>query len=78
MGDELVITFDNGVPVAIDGETVTALQAIQEICRRASTHALDTFVEVSQEHVSGEVRMVLHGGRAVVTAPRPEKRYEHV
>lgn len=78
MGDELVITFDNGVPVAIDGETVTALQAIREICRRASTHALDTFTEVSQEHMSGEVRMVLHEGRAVVMEPRPEKRYEHV
>ena len=78
MGDELVITFDNGVPVAIDGETVTALQAIQQISRRASAHALDTFAEVSQEHVSGEVRMVLHAGRAVVTEPRPEKRYENV
>ncbi|MFI7678875.1 hypothetical protein [Actinophytocola sp. NPDC049390] len=78
MGDELVITFDNGVPVAIDGETVTALQAIQQICRRASTHALDTFVEVSQQHVSGEVHLVLHAGRAVVTEPRPEKRYENV
>jgi argininosuccinate synthase len=78
MGDELVITFDHGVPVAIDGETVTALQAIQQICRRASEHVLDAVAEVSQEHVSGEVRMVLHGGRAVMTAPRPEKRYEHV
>jgi argininosuccinate synthase len=26
-----VITFDEGVPVAIDGETVTMLQAVQEL-----------------------------------------------
>jgi argininosuccinate synthase len=28
---EVVITFDEGVPVAIDGETVTMLQAVQEL-----------------------------------------------
>jgi argininosuccinate synthase len=32
--------------------------------------ALDTFVAESQAHVSGEVRMTLHGGRAVVTGRR--------
>jgi argininosuccinate synthase len=34
--------------------------------------ALDTFVTASQQHVSGEVRMTLHGGRAVVTGRRSE------
>ncbi|MFI9387124.1 hypothetical protein [Kutzneria sp. NPDC052558] len=29
--DQVVITFDEGVPVAIDGETVTMLQAVQEL-----------------------------------------------
>jgi argininosuccinate synthase len=142
--DELVITFDKGVPVAIDGETVTVLQAIQQLNRRAGAQgvgrldmvedrlvgiksrevyeapgalalitahqelesvtverdlarfkrqvdqrwgelvydglwfsplkdALDTFVGKSQEHVSGEIRMVLHGGRAVVTGRRSEQ-----
>jgi argininosuccinate synthase len=28
---DVVITFDQGVPVAIDGETVTMLQAVQEL-----------------------------------------------
>jgi argininosuccinate synthase len=28
---------------------------------------LDAFVESSQRHVSGDIRLVLHGGRAVVT-----------
>ncbi len=142
--DELVITFDKGVPVAIDGETVTPLQAVQQLNRRAGAQgvgrldmvedrlvgiksrevyeapgaialitahqeletvtverdlarfkrqveqrwselvydglwfsplkdALDTFIAKTQEHVSGEIRMVLHGGRAVVTGRRSEQ-----
>jgi argininosuccinate synthase len=140
----VVITFDKGVPVAIDGETVTVLQAIQQLNRRAGAQgvgrldlvedrlvgiksrevyeapgalalitahqelesvtverdlarfkrqvdqrwgelvydglwfsplkdALDTFVAKSQQHVSGEIRMVLHGGRAVVNGRRSEQ-----
>ncbi|WP_189060532.1 argininosuccinate synthase [Longimycelium tulufanense] len=142
--DELVLTFDRGVPVAIDGETVTVLQAIQELNRRAGAQGvgrldlvedrlvgiksrevyeapgaialitahqelenvtlerdlarfkrqveqrwtelvydglwfsplkdtLDTFVLDTQKHVSGDVRLVLHGGRAVVTGRRSEQ-----
>jgi argininosuccinate synthase len=142
--DELVITFDRGVPVAIDGETVTMLQAIQELNRRAGAHgvgridivedrlvgiksrevyeapgaialitahqelenvtverdlarfkrsveqrwgelvydglwfsplkdALDGFIAKTQEHVSGEIRLVLCGGNAVVTGRRSEQ-----
>ncbi|MGW0435794.1 argininosuccinate synthase [Micromonospora sp. NPDC003197] len=141
--DEIVITFDAGVPVAIDGETVTPYQAILELNRRAGAqgvgrldmvedrlvgiksrevyevpgaialitahqelenvtverevarfkkgvdqrwaelvydglwfsplkHALDAFVDDTQKYVSGEVRMVMHGGRAVVTGRRSE------
>jgi argininosuccinate synthase len=32
--------------------------------------ALDEFLQSSQEHVSGDIRMTLHGGRAVVTGRR--------
>ncbi|HEX3591951.1 MAG TPA: argininosuccinate synthase [Pseudonocardiaceae bacterium] len=142
--DELVITFDRGTPVAIDGETVTVLQAIAELNRRAGAqgvgrldmvedrlvgiksreiyeapgaialiaahqelenvtlerdlarfkrgveqrwgelvydglwfsplkNALDGFIATSQEHVTGEVRMTLHGGRAVVTGRRSDQ-----
>jgi argininosuccinate synthase len=142
--DELVITFDKGVPVAIDGETVTVLEAIQQLNRRAGAHgvgrldmvedrlvgiksreiyeapgaialitahqelenvtterdlarfkrqveqrwgelvydglwfsplkdALDTFIAKSQEHVTGEIRLVLHGGNAVVNGRRSEE-----
>ncbi|QWF77150.1 argininosuccinate synthase [Amycolatopsis sp. CA-230715] len=142
--DEVVITFDKGVPVAIDGETVTVLEAIQQLNRRAGAQgvgrldmvedrlvgiksreiyeapgaialitahqelenvtverdlarfkrtvdqrwgelvydglwfsplkdALDTFIQSSQEHVTGEIRMVLHGGTAVVNGRRSEE-----
>ncbi|WP_116049429.1 argininosuccinate synthase [Amycolatopsis palatopharyngis] len=142
--DELVITFDKGVPVAIDGETVTVLEAIQQLNRRAGAHgigrldmvedrlvgiksrevyeapgaialitahqelenvtlerdlarfkrqveqrwgelvydglwfsplkdALDGFIATTQEHVSGEIRMVLHGGTATVNGRRSEQ-----
>jgi argininosuccinate synthase len=141
--DEVVITFEAGVPVAIDGEKVTMLQAIQKLNERAGNagvgrldlvedrlvgiksrevyeapgaialitahqelenvtverdfarfkrqveqrwgeltydglwfsplkHALDTFVEESQRYVSGDIRMTLHAGRAVVTGRRSE------
>ncbi|MHA6799916.1 argininosuccinate synthase [Bounagaea algeriensis] len=136
--DEVVVTFDQGVPVAIDGETVTALQAVQELNRRAGAQgvgrldmvedrlvgiksreiyeapgalalitahqeledvtlerdqarfkrtvaqrwgelvydglwfsplkrSLDAFIDDTQRHVSGQIRMTLHAGRAVVT-----------
>jgi len=142
--DELVITFDKGVPVAIDGETVSVLQAITELNRRAGAQgvgrldmvedrlvgiksrevyeapgalalitahqelenvtlerdlarfkrtveqrwgelvydglwfsplkdALDTFIAQTQAHVSGEIRLTLHGGRAVVTGRRSDQ-----
>jgi argininosuccinate synthase len=141
--DEVVITFDRGNPVAIDGETVTPLQAVMELNRRAGAQgvgrldmvedrlvgiksrevyeapgaiallaahqelenvtverdvarfkrtvdqrwgelvydglwysplkgALDAFIDDTQKHVSGEIRLVLHGGRAVVTGRRSE------
>jgi argininosuccinate synthase len=35
--------------------------------------ALDGFVEEANEHVTGDIRMTLHGGRAVVTGRRSEE-----
>ncbi|SCG74178.1 argininosuccinate synthase [Micromonospora coxensis] len=141
--DEVVITFDAGVPVAVDGETVTAYQAILELNRRAGAQgvgrldmvedrlvgiksrevyeapgaialitahqeleavtverdlarfkksvdqrwgelvydglwfsplkgSLDAFIDDAQRHVTGEVRLTLHGGRATVTGRRSE------
>lgn len=142
--DELVITFDKGVPVAIDGEPVTVLEAIKRLNQRAGAHgigrldmvedrlvgiksrevyeapgaialitahqelenvtierdlarfkrqveqrwgelvydglwfsplkdALDGFVAKAQEHVTGDIRMVLHGGTATVTGRRSQE-----
>ena len=141
--DEVVITFDAGSPVALDGKPVTMLQAIEQLNTRAGgqgvgrldmvedrlvgiksrevyeapgaialitahqelesvtierelarfkkgvdrrwtelaydglwfsplKHALDEFIAASQEHVSGDIRMTLHGGKAVVTGRRSE------
>jgi len=35
--------------------------------------SLDSFIATSQEHVTGEVRMTLHGGQATVTGRRSEQ-----
>ena len=139
--DELIISFDQGRPVAIDGRPVTVLEAIQELNRRAGAQgvgrldvvedrlvgiksreiyeapgamvlinahqelehvtmerelsrykrqmeqrwselvydglwfsplkdALDTFVAKTQEYVSGDIRLVLHGGGIAVNGRR--------
>ena len=142
--DEVVLTFQGGVPVAIDGKPVTVLQAIEILNARAGAHgvgrldlvedrlvgiksreiyeapgaialitahqelenvtverdlsrfkktvgqrwtelvydglwfsplkrALDAFIEEANQHVTGDIRMTLHGGRAVVTGRRSEQ-----
>ncbi|WP_312247501.1 argininosuccinate lyase [Micromonospora sp. D75] len=38
--DDVVLTFDAGIPVAIDGETVTPYEAIRELNRRAGAHGV--------------------------------------
>ncbi|MCE5290047.1 MAG: argininosuccinate synthase [Nocardiaceae bacterium] len=139
--DEVIISFERGRPVAIDGRPVTVLEAIQEMNSRAGAHgigrldmvedrlvgiksrevyeapgaialimahrdletvtlerelgkykrqveqrwselvydglwysplkrALDVFIEETQQHVSGEIRMTLHGGSVVINGRR--------
>jgi len=141
--DEVVVRFEKGVPVALDGRPVSVLQAIQELNRRAGAqgvgrldmvedrlvgiksrevyeapgaialitahqelenvtverdlarfkrtvgqrwtelvydglwfsplkYVLDAFIAQTQEQVTGEVRMTLHGGRAVPTGRRSD------
>ena len=141
--DELVLTFLDGVPTAIDGVPVSVLQAIEQLNTRAGAQgvgrldmvedrlvgiksrevyevpgaqvlitahqelesltverdlarfkrgveqrwselvydglwfsplkrALDEFVRESQRHVSGEVRLTLHGGTCTVTGRRSQ------
>ncbi|WP_084957937.1 argininosuccinate synthase [Thermoactinospora rubra] len=142
--DEVVVTFEAGVPVALDGRPLTPYQIIGELNRRAGAQgvgridmvedrlvgiksrevyeapaaialitahmelenvtverdlarfkrgvdqrwselvydglwfsplkrALDAFIAEAQRHVSGDIRMTLHGGRAVVTGRRSEE-----
>ncbi|MEU2792180.1 argininosuccinate synthase [Streptomyces sp. NPDC007100] len=142
--DEVVVTFKEGVPVAIDGQPVTVLQAIQQLNERAGAQgigridivedrlvgiksrevyeapgaialitahqelenvtverelarykrqveqrwgelvydglwfsplkrALDGFIAEANQQVSGDIRMTLHGGRAVVTGRRSDQ-----
>ena len=139
--DEVVITFEGGVPVAIDGQSVSPYEAVIALNKRAGAqgvgrldmvedrlvgiksrevyeapgalalitahqelenvtverdvarfkkgvdqrwgelvydglwfsplkNALDAFIDDTQRHVSGEIRLTLHGGRAVVTGRR--------
>src|ERR1700749_4733229 len=139
--DEVIVGFERGVPVSIDGKPVSVLQAIQELNARAGAQgvgrldvvedrlggsksreiyeapgamvlitahtelepvtlerelgrfkrqtdqrwaelvydglwysplktALESFVAKTQEHVSGEIRMVLHGGHIAVNGRR--------
>ncbi|MDI9896688.1 argininosuccinate synthase [Rhodococcus sp. IEGM 1381] len=139
--DELIVSFDKGRPVAIDGRPVSVLEAIQELNSRAGAQgvgrldvvedrlvgiksreiyeapgamvliraheelehvtlerelgrykrhtdqkwaelvydglwysplkgALDTFVQHTQEHVSGDIRLVLHAGGIIVNGRR--------
>lgn len=139
--DELIISFEAGRPVAIDGRKVTMLQAIEELNRRAGAQgigrldmvedrlvgiksrevyeapgaialitahealedvtlerelarykrlvearwseevydglwfgplkrSLDAFIESTQEHVTGDIRMVLHAGKITVNGRR--------
>jgi argininosuccinate synthase len=139
--DEVVLTFTDGAPTAIDGAPVTMLEAIETLNTRAGAHgvgridmvedrlvgiksrevyeapgaltlieahrqlenltveketarfkrtveqrwaelvydglwfsplkrALDAFLVTASHHVSGDIRLVLHGGRATVTGRR--------
>ncbi|MFI7614245.1 argininosuccinate synthase [Nonomuraea terrae] len=147
--DEVVITFDEGVPVAVDGRALTPYEVVDELNRRAGAQgvgrvdlvedrlvgiksrevyeapgamtliaahmelenvtverdlarhkrgvdqrwgelvydglwfsplrrALDAFIAEAQRRVSGDIRMTLHGGRAVVTGRRSgDSLYDH-
>lgn len=142
--DEVIISFKEGVPVAIDGQELTPLEIIQELNRRAGAQgigridmvedrlvgiksreiyeapgamtlitahqalenltlereqarfkrsvdtrwaelvydaqwfsplkkSLDAFIDHTQQYVSGDIRMTLHGGRATVNGRRSEE-----
>ena len=63
--DEVVITFDRGVPVAIDGETVTPLQAIAEMNRRAGAQGVGRIDMVEDRLVGIKSREVYEAPGAI-------------
>jgi argininosuccinate synthase len=68
--DEVVITFEQGVPVAIDGETVTPYQAIVEMNRRAGAQGVGRLDMVEDRLVGIKSREVYEapGALALITA----------
>jgi len=68
--DEVVITFDQGVPTAIDGRKVTMLEAIQELNRRAGDQGVGRIDMVEDRLVGIKSREVYEapGAMALLTA----------
>ncbi|MEV0330236.1 argininosuccinate synthase [Micromonospora echinospora] len=63
--DEVVVTFDAGVPVAIDGETVTPYQAISELNRRAGAQGVGRLDMVEDRLVGIKSREVYEAPGAI-------------
>jgi argininosuccinate synthase len=86
--DEVVVTFDRGVPVAIDGETVLVPEARRMLGARGEAQrigrgavALATAYRALEQATpvrtaSGEVRLVLHDGRVTVAGLRPTDEHD--
>ena len=68
--DEVVVTFDRGAPVALDGHPVTMLQAVQELNRRAGAQGVGRLDLVEDRLVGIKSREVYEapGAIALITA----------
>ncbi|HSK25907.1 MAG TPA: argininosuccinate synthase [Jiangellales bacterium] len=68
--DEVVVTFEAGVPVALDGDPVTPLQAIQRLNERAGAHGVGRLDMVEDRLVGIKSREVYEapGAMALITA----------
>ena len=64
--DEVIITFEKGKPVAIDGKPVTVLQAIEELNRRAGAQGIGRIDMVEDRLVGIKSREVYEAPGAVV------------
>lgn len=74
--DEVVITFAQGIPVAIDGRAVTPLEAIQEMNRRAGAQGIGRIDIVEDRLVGIKSREVYEapGAMALIEAHRELER----
>ncbi|WP_129660044.1 argininosuccinate synthase [Rothia halotolerans] len=70
--DEVVISFERGVPVAIDGEAVTPLEAIQIMNRRAGAQGIGRIDIVEDRLVGIKSREIYEapGAMALIAAHR--------
>jgi argininosuccinate synthase len=68
--DEVIVRFEAGVPVALDGEPVTMLRAIQELNRRAGAQGVGRLDMVEDRLVGIKSREVYEapGAIALITA----------
>lgn len=68
--DELIVTFDQGIPVAIDGRRVTVLEAITELNRRAGDQGVGRLDMVEDRLVGIKSREIYEapGAIALITA----------
>jgi argininosuccinate synthase len=68
--DEVVVRFEKGVPVALDGRQVTVLQAIQELNRRAGAQGIGRLDMVEDRLVGIKSREIYEapGAIALITA----------
>jgi argininosuccinate synthase len=68
--DELVLTFEHGVPIAIDGEKVSMLQAIEQLNTRAGAQGVGRLDMVEDRLVGIKSREVYEvpGAHVLITA----------
>ncbi|MBA0047066.1 argininosuccinate synthase [Mycobacterium sp. NPDC050853] len=75
--DELIVTFDKGVPTAIDGNPVTVLEAIVELNRRAGAQGVGRLDVVEDRLVGIKSREIYEAPGAMVLITAHEE-LEHV
>ncbi|MGH3725840.1 MAG: argininosuccinate synthase [Mycobacterium sp.] len=75
--DELIVTFDKGVPTAIDGRPVTVLEAIVELNRRAGAQGVGRLDVVEDRLVGIKSREIYEAPGAMVLITAHEE-LEHV
>ncbi|UKD58445.1 argininosuccinate synthase [Amycolatopsis sp. FU40] len=77
MPDEVVVTFEQGVPVAVDGETVSLAEAVQRLGHRAGAHGIGRFeLADSYDAPGAAVLVAAHQELESVTLDRDLARFK--
>lgn len=75
--DEILITFEKGIPVAIDGVAVTPLQAIEETNRRAGAHGIGR-IDIVEDRLVGIKSREIYEAPGAMTLLAAHKELERV